>query len=119
MVMKVGSEARVEQVCKSLATSSEAFLGLCALGTHGATAVGSYSLQLEEIQQTSTSGVGPSVGVTRDLLPIPVSIARSFLTDHYCRSGEARDADVVDAALGSLAAHIAATSNLRANIKYY
>ena len=90
-------------------TTSEAFLGLCALGTHGATTIGRYPMRLDEIQQTSPSGFGPRVGSEQDLLPIPIALARTFLTNHFCREEDARDnrsAEVVEAALGSLAALI-------------
>ena len=105
--VRLDSEGRVRRMCETLVTTSEAFLGLCALGTHGATTIGQYSMKLDEIQQTSPSGLGPRVGSGQDLLPIPIALARTFLTNEFCRdadAGDNRSAEVVEAALGSLAA---------------
>ena len=67
------------RVFEQLTTTSEAYLGLCALGTQGATDVGSYSVRLDELQRTSTSGFGPLGNRGVELLPIPLVLAMPFL----------------------------------------
>ena len=71
---------RVFEQCffEQLTFSSEAFLSLCALGTQGATDVGSYSIRLAELQRTSTFGIGPFGNVGVELLPIPLALAKPF-----------------------------------------
>ena len=68
-----------------LATNSrEVYLGLCSLGTHGASDVGSFSKELEKIPISSTSGFEPVSESRLDLLPIPLSLAKTFF--HMLRS---------------------------------
>ena len=65
-------------IFKLAANSREAYLGLCSLGSHGVSEVGRYSLELEKIPFSSTSGDSPVSESQRDLLPIPVSLAKCF-----------------------------------------
>ena len=67
------------RVFEQLTTSSEAFSGLCAFGTQGATDVGTFSLRVAEHQRSSTSGFGPCGASEVDLLPIPLVSAKTLL----------------------------------------
>ena len=85
-------------------TSTEAYLGLCAVGTHGASGVGRYSMRLEKERRSSTFGLEPPRGMTDDLLPIPLSVANPFLIAQCSCNRGAREAEMVEGALGMLAA---------------
>ena len=65
-------------IFKVATNSREAYSGLCSLGAHGVSDVGRYSLELEKIPLSSTSGVSPVSESQRDLLPIRVSLAKCF-----------------------------------------
>ena len=67
------------RVFEDLLSTTDAYLGLCALGTQGATDVGSYNIRLEEQQRTFTSGIGPLRKTRGELLPIPLELAKPFL----------------------------------------
>ena len=88
---------------EKLNSTTEAYLGLCALGTQGATDVGSFNLQLEAQQRTFTSGIGPLRKTRGELLPIPLKLAKPFL--QTLGNGTRSDVSyVVEGALGVLAA---------------
>ena len=89
---------------EALETSTEAYLGLYAVGTHGASGVGRYSMRFEKEQRSSTSGLEPPRGMTDDLLPIPLSVAKPFLIAQCSCNRGAREAEMVEGALGMLAA---------------
>ena len=64
---------------QDLLSTTDAYLGLCALGTQGAAGVESYVNQLEEQQRTFTSGFGPLGKNLGELLPFPLELAKPFL----------------------------------------
>ena len=127
------------RVFEHLSNTSEAYLGLCALGTQGATDVGSYSLRLAASQRSLTSGPEPSfvtefqqsqascslgcvtngtptgeslerwlAGARREaeteLLPLPLELARPFLSSLGKGLISPEDKRVSEGALGILAA---------------
>ena len=88
---------------EKLNSTTEAYLGLCALGTQGAIDVGSCNHQLEAQQRTFTSGIGPLRKTRGELLPIPLKLAKPFL--QTLGNGTRSDVIyVVEGALGVLAA---------------
>ena len=93
----------VRRVHGALATTSEAYLGLCAKSMHGRSGVGEFAKLLEKSQRTFTSGERPVAERTPKLLPIPLSLARPHITEHFRRKGDARDTEIVEAACGILA----------------
>ena len=68
------------RVFEEFLSTADAFLDLCALGTHGATGVGSCNIRLEEQQRTFTSGIGPLRKTRGELFPIPLELAKPFLS---------------------------------------
>ena len=90
------------RVFEHLSTTKEAYLGLCALGTQGATDVGSYSLRLAASQRSLTSGLEPSL--VTELLPIPLDLALPFLSSLGRGLMPSGDKSVPEGALGILAA---------------
>ena len=89
---------------EALETSTEAFLGLSSLATQGASGVGRFSLQLDRFQRSSSSGPEPLNGISAELLPIPIVLARPFLVSRCSLNRGADEAEQVEATLGVLAA---------------
>ena len=64
---------------QDLLSTTDAYLGLCALGTQGAAEVDSYINQLKEQQRTFTSGFEPLGKNLGELLPTPLELAKPVL----------------------------------------
>ena len=92
------------QVYEALETSSEALLGLSSLATQGASGVGRFSLQLDRFQRSSSSGPEPCNGISAELLPIPIMLARPYLVSRCSLNRRSGEADLVEATLEVLAA---------------
>ena len=88
----------------SLKTSSDVYLGLGALGMHGATDVGYFCKRLEQSQLSSTSGIGPKSGTDADLLLIPLSLAAAYFDSLDLRHHSLAKPEVKHGALGAIAA---------------
>ena len=84
---------------EALETSSEAFLGLNSLATQGASGVGRFFLQLNRIQRSSSSGPEPLNGISAELLPIPIMLARPYLVSRCSLNRGSDEADLVEATL--------------------
>ena len=92
------------RVFQGLTSTSEAYLGLCALGKQGATDGGSYFIQLDDRQRSSTSGERPVEDSQAELLPIPLVTANPFFKRLGAGLATLEVQDVVAGAQGVLAA---------------
>ena len=79
MIRLLGVRSARKRIFEVLVTMSEAFLGLSALGTQGASAVGRFSEKLEKVQRASTYGIRPDVRTSRDPTQQKVFAAKKTL----------------------------------------